>query len=127
MFSRIAWLSMLAADAGVTTRAAAVSPPAGGGDKGGFMQMLPMLVIIFVIMYLFIFAPQRKKEKKRRQMLDAINKGDKVVTIGGIYGTVSQLKPADVVLDIGGDQKITLSRGAIARIVTDEGADQEIK
>jgi len=126
MFSRIAWLSMLAADAGVTTRAAAVSPPAAA-PKSSFMSMLPMLVIIFVIMYLFIFAPQRKKEKKRRQMLDAINKGDKVVTIGGIYGTVSQLKPADVVLDIGGDQKITLSRGAIARIVTDEGADQEIK
>jgi preprotein translocase subunit YajC len=124
MFSRMSWLSMLAADAGVTTKAAAVSPPAAS-PRSGFMQMLPMLVIIFVIMYLFIFAPQRKKEKKRRQMLDAINKGDKVVTIGGIYGTVSQLKPADVVVDIGGDQKVTLSRGAIARIVTDEGADQE--
>ena len=109
---------MLAADA----PAAPTSAPGGTSQQGGgLMSMLPLFVIIFVLMYLFIFAPQRKKEKKRRQMLDALGKGEKVVTIGGIHGTIWQVKPDEIVLDIGNDQKMTFSRGAIARVDKGEG------
>ncbi len=112
---------MLAADV-----AAPTSPAAEAGPRSPLENFLsgpiPLILIICVFMYLFVFAPQRKKEKNRRQMLDAIEKGAKVVSIGGIYGTVLEIKPESVVLDLGNNQKITLSRGAIARIVTDEEA-----
>jgi len=118
MVSKLVWWCMLAADA----PAAPTSPPGGAPpSQGGLMSMLPLFVIIFVLMYLFIFAPQRKKEKKRRQMLDALGKGERVVTIGGIHGTIWQVKPDEIVLDVGNDQKMTFSRGAIARIDKGEG------
>lgn len=113
---------MLAADA---PPAAPTSPPGSTSQGSGLMSMLPLFVIIFVLMYLFIFAPQRKKEKKRRQMLDALGKGEKVVTIGGIHGTIWQVKPDGIVLDVGNDQKMTFSRGAIARIDKGEGEGDE--
>ena len=119
MLSKLAWWCMLAADA--PAPAAPTSAPGGTGGGGGLMSMLPLFVIIFVLMYLFIFAPQRKKEKKRRQMLDALGKGERVVTIGGIHGTIWQVKPDEIVLDVGNDQKMTFSRGAIARVDKGEG------
>ena len=78
--------------------------------------MVGMLVIIFGVMYIFVFMPQRKKEKQRRQMLDAVQKGDDVVTIGGIYGKVWQVKDQEVVLQVSDNVKMTFSRGAIARV-----------
>ncbi|MFH1730273.1 MAG: preprotein translocase subunit YajC [Planctomycetota bacterium] len=119
MVSKLVWWCMLAADAPAAP--APTSAPGGTSQQGGLMSMLPLFVIIFVLMYLFIFAPQRKKEKKRRQMLDALGKGEKVVTIGGIHGTIWQVKPDEIVLDVGNDQKMTFSRGAIARVDKGEG------
>ncbi len=111
MLSTITSLWMLAADA--TTPPAAARPPAGGG----LLDMLPLFVLIFVIMYLFIFAPQLKKEKQRRAMLDVLAKGDNIVTIGGIHGTVWQVKDQEIVVAVSDDTKITFSRGAIAHVV----------
>ena len=119
MFTGIARLGLLAADAAAPTSPGAKAPT---GIEAFLASPLALIVIICVFMYFFIFAPQRKKEKKRRQMLDAVEKGAKVVSIGGIHGTVLQVKPDQIVLDLGNDQKMTLSRGAIARVVTDEGA-----
>lgn len=121
MFTGFARLSMLAAEAVPT------SPGAKAGPRTLFQQFIngpiPFILIICVFMYFFIFAPQRKKEKRRRQMLDAVEKGAKVVSIGGIHGTILQVGSDEVVLDLGNDQKVTLSRGAIARVVTDEGQE----
>ncbi len=102
---------------------AAEATTQGAGKPGGGSALTGMLVplgIIFVVMYLFIFAPQRKKEKRRRAMLEAINKGDEVVTIGGVHGTVWQVKDQEVVLDLGNDIKMTFSRGSIARVGEEE-------
>ena len=95
----------------------------GGGDMFGGM-IIP-LIIIFGVMYLFIFMPQRKKEKQRRQMLDAIQKGDDVVTIGGIYGKVWQVKDEEIVLQVADNVKITFSRAAIARVEKASEAEKE--
>jgi len=100
------------------TSPAAPAQPGGGG--GAFTSLLIPLILVFVIMYLFVVAPQRKREKQRREMLDALAKGDDVVTIGGIYGKVFQTKEKEVVLDVGGGVKLTFSRGAIARVVKGE-------
>jgi len=92
--------------------------PCGGRDM--FTGFFIPLIIVFVIMYIFIISPQRKKEKHRREMLDSLGKGDNAVTIGGIHGTVWQVKDEEIVLKIDGDIKMTFSRGAIARVVKKE-------
>ena len=58
-----------------------------GGEGGGFMSLLPFLAII-VIMYFLMIRPQVKKQKERQKMIDALQKGDNVVTTGGIHGKV---------------------------------------
>ena len=112
---------MLAADAAApSSPAAKVVQPELTPWQTFVSGPIPFILIICVFMYFFIFAPQRKKEKNRRQMLDAIEKGAKVVSIGGIHGTILEIKPDKVELDLGNGQKMTLSRGAIARVVTGE-------
>ncbi len=119
MFAKLASLVMLAAD---TTPASPSSPPAGpppSGLEAFFRSPVALIILVLVVMYFLVMGPQRKKEKKRRAMLDAIGKGDNVVTIGGIHGTITQVKTDTIDLDIGGNAKMTVSRGAIARVVTD--------
>ena len=62
-------------------------------------SLLPFLLII-VIFYLFLIRPQNKKQKETQKMLDALKKGDKVITIGGIHGTVSSVKENTVIVKV---------------------------
>ncbi len=124
MYNFLASLWVLAADAGSTTEGAGSGSSGGGGMLGG---MLIPLIIIFGIMYLFIFAPQRKKDKLRRQMLDAIQKGDDVVTIGGIHGKVWQVKEDAIVVQVADDMKLTFSRGAVATVKKEGGKSELLK
>ena len=126
MYSRIYSLFVLAAE--VTTeagQAVGTSPPArqlapGCGGPNMVPNVLVPLIIVFVIMYIFIVSPQRKRDKRRREMLDSVAKGDDVVTIGGIRGTVWQVKEDEVVVKVSDDVKMTFSRGAIARVGKEE-------
>ena len=88
-------------------------PTEEGGEGGGFMQFLPLLLIILVF-YLFFIRPQMKKSKDQKKFREAIKKGDKIVTIGGIHGKVLELKDTTAVIDIGNTLKITIERSAIA-------------
>ncbi len=75
-------------------------------------QLLP-LIIIFVLFYFFLIMPQQKKQKERKNMLANLKKGDKVITIGGIYGTILDIKDEELVLDLGNGIKIKVTRSAI--------------
>jgi len=88
--------------------------PAGGG-QAFFVQILP-LVLIFVIFYFLLIRPQQKKQKEHRQMIESLKKGDKVITTGGIYGTIEYLSQSTVTLKVADNVKIKVSRGAIAGI-----------
>ena len=94
---------------------------AGGqsGAEGGnaFLSFLPLILII-LIMYLLILRPQAKKQKERQKMLDAVKKGDQVVTAGGIHGKVVATKDDDKVLIIKVDEnvKLEVERTAITSI-----------
>jgi preprotein translocase subunit YajC len=99
---------------------AADGPPAGGG--GGFGGFLPFL-LIGVVFWFLIIGPERKNRKKREVMLGALKKGDKVMTTGGLYGRVSELRDDVVILDTG-DVRLKFSRAAIQGIVDgDEAKD----
>jgi len=94
---------------------------------GSGLGMLIPLVLIVVIMYFFMIRPQNKKQKETEKMLSALKKGDKVITIGGIHGTISSAKEDTVVVKVDDGTKIEFNRSAIATVVTDKPADADKK
>ena len=103
------------------------SPDGQGG--GGFAAFLPFILIMVVIYFLMI-RPQSKRQKEKRQMLDNIKKGDRVITIGGIHGSVAGIKNNGkvVVLKVDKNMNITVNKTAVAGLagnVTEE--DTQIK
>ena len=91
---------------------AAGSPSTTGGLMG---TMVPFLLII-VIFYFFLIRPQNKKQKETERMLKALKKGDKVITIGGIHGTISSVKENTVIVKVDDDCKIEFNRSAISSV-----------
>jgi len=77
--------------------------------------LVPFLLII-VIFYFFLIRPQSKKQKETEKMLKALKKGDKVITIGGIHGTISSVKENTVVVKVDDDCKIEFNRSAISSV-----------
>ena len=91
--------------------------PAAG--QGGGMSMWIMLALIFVVMWFFMIRPQRKQQKELQNFRDSLKKGDKVVTIGGIYGTVSEIKEDSVLIEVDNNVKIRVSKQALVKDFTD--------
>jgi preprotein translocase subunit YajC len=75
-------------------------------------QFLP-LIIIFAIFYFILIRPQQQKQKKHKSMLDSLKNGDKVITIGGLYGIIREIKGDVLTLEIAKDVVINASRSAI--------------
>jgi len=71
------------------------------------------LVVIFGIFYFILIRPQQQKQKKHKLMLDSVQKGDKVVTIGGVYGIIRDIKGDTLILEIAKDVVINTTRNAI--------------
>ena len=80
------------------------------------MSFLP-LILIFVVFWLFLIRPQTKKEKVRRAMMKELKKHDKVVTTGGMYGTVTAMDENEVTLEIARDVRVRFSRNAVHEIL----------
>lgn len=90
--------------------------PAPGG--GGFLQMLIMFGLIFVIFYVLIILPSRKRQKKHQEMVEQLKSGDKIVTTGGIYGTVMGTKEDRIEVKISANVKIEITKNAVSAILT---------
>lgn len=99
----------------------AMAPSPGGGNGGGIMSVLPLMIGMFAIMYFLIIRPQQKQRRERESLLRAIKKGDRVVTTGGLYGTVVGLSEQTVTLKVADQVKLDFERGAIGRIVPAAG------
>jgi preprotein translocase subunit YajC len=93
----------------------------GGGGFGGFLIPLGLM---FAIMYFMVIMPQQRQRKKMQEMLGALKTGDKIVTNGGIYGTVSGIDGDSVILKISSEPqvKIRIARAAIAQVEASEDA-----
>lgn len=91
----------------------------GGGGMGSFLSLVPF-VLIFVIFYFLLILPQQKRQKQQKTMLEALKKGDKIVTASGIWGTVSNLGKDTVTLQVADNTKIKIQREQIARVRGDE-------
>ena len=80
-------------------------------------------VLIIAIFYFFLIRPQNKKQKETEKMINALKKGDKIVTIGGIHGVVSSTKEKTVIVRVDDNCKIEFSRSAIAGVESDKPAE----
>lgn len=97
---------------------------AGGGDPAqGIVSFLP-LIIIFVIFYFLLIRPQKKKQQEHASMLNDLKRGDKIITTGGIYGTIEGLTDTTLQLKIANQVKLTVSRSAIAGLQKGETSDE---
>ncbi len=100
----------------VADNAWAMAPPQEGqGGAGSLMSFLP-LILIFVIFYFLLLRPQQKKQKEHQEMISNLQKGDKVITNGGIYGLVEQVGEKTVTLKIAENTKVKFSRQYIAAV-----------
>lgn len=88
-------------------------PPAEGSESGGLMSFLP-LVLIVLVFYLFFIRPQMKKSKDQRKFREAIKKGDKIVTIGGIHGKIIEVQEKTFTIEVEGQNRLKVEKSAVA-------------
>jgi preprotein translocase subunit YajC len=87
----------------------------GGGDSG-FMGLLP-IVLMFVMLYFLMIRPQMKRAKEQKQMIEALQKGDEVVTVGGVVGRIAEMRDAYVSLEIAPAIEISVQRSAVQTLL----------
>ncbi|MCI5956061.1 MAG: preprotein translocase subunit YajC [Clostridiales bacterium] len=116
-------MMMVLTEAGTAAGAAAADGAAaaeGTVASAGMAEMLSMLVplvLMFVVFYFLLIRPQKKKDKKVKEMLAALKTGDRVCTIGGIYGTITNIKDDTIELSVGRDNvKLVFARWAIRNV-----------
>jgi preprotein translocase subunit YajC len=80
---------------------------------------LAPIVAIFVIFYFLLIRPQQKQQNEHEQMLKALKTGDKVLTAGGLYGTITGFKGDDLEVQFSQTVKLTVARSAVSRVVSD--------
>ena len=88
-----------------------------GGEGGNPLGMFLPMILIFGIMYLLIFRPQAKRQKEHKRMLEEVKKGDKILTAGGIYGTVEGLveKEGAIIIKVDDNVKLKITRSSVAK------------
>jgi preprotein translocase subunit YajC len=100
--------------------------PAYAQDVSGMMQgvvQFAPLVLIFAVFYFLLIRPQQQKQKEMRQMLTALKRGDKVVTGGGILGTVQRVPSTEIEVEIAPNLRVTVLRETIASVVSPVAAN----
>ena len=106
----------------MSLQAAQPARPASG--VGMFTALLPFL-LVFVIFYLLIVMPQRKKQKRHMTMVEQLKPGDRIITSGGMYGTVMGVQPDRIELKVAANVKIDITKSAVAVILGQGQAKSE--
>jgi preprotein translocase subunit YajC len=93
-----------------------MAQPAGsaGGQSNALVTFLPLL-LVFAVFYFFMIRPQMKKQKEMTNYRNSLKKGDKVITTGGIYGKVYEVKENHVMLEVGGDLRLKVDKSALIK------------
>ena len=108
------WMNHMLAAFAETDAAVEGTTVAGAG---GMVEMIVMMVVMVAIFYFLLIRPQRKKDKAVKSMLDSLKVGDRICTIGGIYGTIAEMKNDVITLKVGGQQTpMVIARWAIRSV-----------
>jgi preprotein translocase subunit YajC len=97
----------------------------GATQQGGGASFWIMMVLIFVVFYFFMIRPQQKKQKELQKQRDALTKGNKVVTAGGIYGIIKEVQETTFLIEVAKDVTIKVDKGSV--YVAAEDAQQNAK
>jgi len=89
-------------------------PAAGAGQANPLVTFLP-LILVFVVFYFFMIRPQMKKQKEMTNYRSSLKRGDKVITTGGLYGRVYEVKENYILMDVGGDIKLKVDKNALLK------------
>ena len=84
----------------------------GGGADGGLLSFLP-IILMFVLLYFLMIRPQMKRSKEQKAMIEALQKGDEVVTAGGVVGRITKLGEQYVTLEIAPNTEVVMQRSAV--------------
>ena len=85
----------------------------GAAQQGGLMGMLFPLAIFVLIFYFFIIRPQKKRDKQQKNMIDSIARGDQIITIGGFFGTVREVRDDSFQIEIAEGVRVTILKSAV--------------
>lgn len=88
---------------------------AAGSAQGGQAGFWIMIILIFLVMWLFMIRPQRKQQKELEKFRNELKKGDKVVTAGGIFGTVAEIQEKSVLIKVDGEVKLRVDKNSIVK------------
>ncbi len=94
-----------------------------GANQGNMLVQLIPFVVIFVIFYLLIILPARKKQKQHQNMINSLKGGERIITAGGIYGTVTRVLDDRFVVEVDGNTKIEITKGSISTVL-EVGSDK---
>jgi len=100
--------------------------PSGEDGGGGLVSMLVLMGVLVAIWYFLIIGPERKRKKQMQEMINQLKPGDKIVTVGGIHGTVSGLTEKTVVVRVAEQVKIEISRQAVGTVIRPEGQETAV-
>jgi preprotein translocase subunit YajC len=103
------------------------APKAGGSPTGSMISTLVTFGLVFVIFYFLIIRPQSKKQKETQRMIQAVKKGDKVITAGGVHAIVYTVKEKTVILKVDDNTKMEFSKSAIASVVVDSKGEDKLE
>jgi preprotein translocase subunit YajC len=92
-------------------------PQQGQNPESGLFSTLIMFGLIIGIFYFLILRPQQKKQKERQKLLDAVKKGDKVITAGGLHGTVVGVEDKTLLIQVADNVKMKFERSAVSTII----------
>ena len=87
-----------------------------GGAGGGLMSFLP-IILMFVVVYFLMIRPQMKRQKEQKAMIDALSKGDEVVTAGGMLGKISKVSDAYLTVEIADGTEIVMQKASVTMLL----------
>ncbi len=87
-----------------------------GGAGGGLMSFLP-IILMFVVLYFLMIRPQMKRQKEQKAMIDALSKGDEIVTAGGLLGKISKVSEAYLTVEIADGTEIVMQKASVTMLL----------
>ena len=100
----------------ISSAFAQTAPAAAGGTESSLMSLLP-LVLMFVVLYFIMIRPQMKRQKEAKAMVDALAKGDEVITSGGMIGRISKMGETYMHVEVANGVEIQIQRGAVVQVL----------
>jgi len=100
---------------------------AGGASQGGGFSMLIMMAVIFAVFFFLIIRPQRKKQKEHQSLVQALKGGERVITAGGIFGTIDRVMEDRVEIKVDKNTRVQVLKTSISTIVDQSGQQPQTK